>query len=101
MGKPGRSWWRERGPGLAVGLVLIAAGLVTMMFWRSGTRGAEKANVLAFPAAVVGVVVTVWQVRPRPGLGRVARSLARAVITDRTGFLAQALGPRSGQFRGA
>jgi hypothetical protein len=78
------------------GLVLVVTAAATLVFWRSGTPGAEKANVLALPVAVVGVLLTVWQLRARPDLNAVARSVAEAVSADRTAFLSQALGPARG-----
>ncbi|GAA4775797.1 hypothetical protein GCM10023200_05560 [Actinomycetospora chlora] len=50
-----RSWWRVTAWS---GLVLTLAGL-TVWLATHGTRGAELANVLALPVAVVGVVLAV------------------------------------------
>lgn len=62
---------KERRLRMTVAVVSLAAALGSLTWWllAGGTRGAEIANVIALPAALVGMITGVLAIRP--GLDRV------------------------------
>jgi GTPase SAR1 family protein len=101
MAERNLSGWR-RGRLLAAGVVGLAGAVgcwkLTADLWEPGQSGAERANVLALPVAIVSVVlaaVSIWLTVKslRPGLDsrQAVRELSQAVRAERQRFLDQAL----------
>ncbi len=100
MSRRGTRPWQRPGR-LIAGLTLTVVAVSTMVLWKTGTRGAEIANVLALPMALLGVLSSLWQLWPRVHPEEILKSLARESLRQREAFLKQALGIRPSQFRGA
>jgi NACHT domain len=84
-------FWAARRPGwvaagLVVGVVSLTVGLLR------AKSGANTANILALPVAVLSLGVAVRGLWPAPPLSRVARELADRIAQERGSARQQALG---------
>ena len=86
-----REFWADRRPGwVAAGLVVA---IVSLTVWLLRDKsGANTANILALPVAIVSLGVACRGLWPAPPLSRVARKLADGVAEERGHARQQALG---------
>jgi hypothetical protein len=75
-------------------IVTIGCAWLTVALWENGESGAEQANVLALPLAIVSLAMTfvsawlaVKALEPSPDLGEYARELAATVRRERQQLL--------------